>query len=105
MSSHSTERGAILPIVLGTALLCAIAAYAVLIIVAAQGRHAQFYRGRLRARYAAEAGMVWAKERLWLNPTYCGNPAPPPIEGMVVSITISDCTAGSNKTIAARATY
>ena len=104
-SKRVAKRGAVLAVVVGVAIVAAIAAYAILLMVLAQGRHARFYRERLRARYAAEAGIVWAQQRLWRDPTYCGSPGPPAIEGLAVTVTISDCTAGSAKVIAAQATY
>ena len=80
-------RGAILPIVAGTALLCAIAAYAILIMTLAQAKHTAFYRERTRARYAAEAGIVWAQQRLFISPTWGGGTLP--IDGINVAVTVA----------------
>jgi Tfp pilus assembly protein PilX len=63
----SPRGAATLIIVLITALLAGIAAYSVLQMMIAEARQARFYRERMRARYAAEAGIVWAQQRLWDN--------------------------------------
>ena len=63
------EKGSALAITIGMALICSIAAYTILFIARAQVGPAQVFRERLRARYAAEAGVVWAQTQLWQNPS------------------------------------
>ncbi|MBI4343528.1 MAG: hypothetical protein HY601_01765 [Candidatus Omnitrophica bacterium] len=63
------ERGAVLGIVIITAVVAAIAAAAALQIAIAQSRHARAFRERARAQAAAEAGLVWAMEQLRADST------------------------------------
>ena len=96
------RKGVVLMITVMTAIVCAIAAYAALQIAIAEARQAVFYRDRTKARYAAEAGLVWAQQRLWQNPADCFNanpdvaldhdadPATPPLN---VDVTVTPCGA------------
>jgi Tfp pilus assembly protein PilX len=87
-----SERGSALGLVVATALLSSMGAYVMLQLANSQAQQAQFHRNRMRARYAAEAGFVWAKQRLEASP-----PAPEPtfddapdleVDGIPVDITV-----------------
>lgn len=107
--STTRERGAALAIALGLALVSATAVYTMLLLATAQAGQARFYRQRLQVGYAsAEAALVWAQERLRVDPTYCGDPDPPVINGVQVDVRVFDagsttaCTPGvGQKTIMA----
>jgi Tfp pilus assembly protein PilX len=77
-----SERGAALFFAILFALVGAIMSYAMLILAVSNARQAKFYRTRMPARYAAEAGTVWGRENLYSNPTWGGgtlvvDPFPP----------------------------
>ena len=79
-----------------TALLCAVAAYTILLIATSQARRAKIFQERYAARYAAEAGLVWAKEQLWSDSTWSSGVGPPAdltINGFDVDIDLPPCTA------------
>ena len=72
-SRHS--RGIALLIVLISALIFSITALGVLALAVNRGRQITFVsEARIRARFAAEAGLVWATQRLWNNPTKFPSP-------------------------------
>jgi Tfp pilus assembly protein PilX len=85
------ERGAALTITIMIALITAIALYAILMMASSQARQAAFTASRLRARYAAEIGLVWAQQRLRDNPAYCGDPDPPVVGGVAIDVVMTDC--------------
>ncbi|MBI4323625.1 MAG: hypothetical protein HY596_05060, partial [Candidatus Omnitrophica bacterium] len=60
---------------------------------------------RLKAQYAAEAGLVWAMQRLWQDQAYCGAPDPPVINGLNVDVTVTSCGAGNTHTLSAKVLY
>ena len=101
------EHGIVLGIVIMTAVIFSIAAYAMLMTAMNQRQRAkEFDVDRLRARYAAEAGLVWAQERLWADPTFCvGSPPFNPINGLTVTVTVSGPCPGPTHKITARVTY
>jgi len=103
------ERGAVLGFAIMTAFLASLAAYAMLVIAASQAQHARFHREHASARHAAEAGLVWARERLTREfaggPTFCGTPGPPDINGMSVEVTVSPCPGGWPRTVSSTVTY
>ena len=101
------RKGVVLMITVMTAIVCAIAAYAMLQVAVAEARQAVFYRDRTVARYAAEAGLVWAQQRLWADPAensagrcfnanpdlaldHDANPVTPPIN---IDVTLAPCGA------------
>jgi len=96
------ERGNTLGVSILTAIICSIAAYLILFLATGQARHARFYRQRVRARYAAEAAIVWAQQRLRADPTYCNTSNPPPLEGYQVQVTVTNCGAGNTHQLQAR---
>ena len=98
-------RGAVLGLVIITAVVAAIASLTVLQIAIHQARHAKFHHDRTRTRYAAEVGVVWAQQRLLNNPGYCGAPDPPVIDGMTVDVTVTNCGAGNAHAINATVVY
>ncbi len=64
-----TQRGTSLTIVIAMALLASIAAYAILIVATGAARRGGAFQRHAVARYSAEAGIVWAMQRLELQPT------------------------------------
>ena len=64
------ERGAVLTVVIVMAIVCSMLAWGVLYAAIANARRAQFHREWMPARYAAEAGLVWAMQRLWADPAW-----------------------------------
>ena len=99
------EQGSVLVIAILTALVCAISAYAVLMIAMSSARTTQFFPGRTAAWYAAEAGIVWAQDRLMDNPAYCGVPGPPPLGTIIIAVTVSNCGAGNSHIISSKVVY
>jgi len=67
-----SKRGAALGLVLAVAALFSIAVFVALVMVLSARQHStEFYEQRLRARYAAESGIVWAMQQLWVDPSEC----------------------------------
>ncbi len=76
MISTTKRRGIALGVVILTSIVFSIAAYAVLFMMMGLKQRTNFYERNLRARYATEAGLVWASQRLWANPGDCFNANP-----------------------------
>ena len=97
------QRGAALGLVMVMAIVIATAIYGLLMMATSHARQAAFSSAALRARYASDAGMVWAYERLREDPTYCagvgdaGDLDPPPIGGLAVDVVITDCGTANPK--------
>lgn len=66
------RRGATLAMVVVIAFLCAVAAYVVLFVALSEARRGRLFRERAMARYAGEAALVIAMQKLWADPGYCG---------------------------------
>jgi len=64
------ERGAVMTIVVGVALVASVLAYGILYLAVANASRNQFYTDRGPARYFAEAGAVWAMQQLWVDPAW-----------------------------------
>ena len=107
MRREKGNRGAALYIATIVAVACALGAYVILTMAMSQARHARFYRERVRARYATEGAIVWAQQRLWRDPSYCGGGGVPAvtINGIPVTIAITNCGPGSPHIITAQVTY
>lgn len=92
------ERGAALAITIVTALLMAISIYAILVMASSQARQAAFNLSSIRARYAAEVGLVWAQQRLRANSNYCGDPDPPltAVAGMSINVIVTGASCGGS---------
>lgn len=99
------EHGAVLGIVLLSSLVFSIASLAMLSMATSHTQASRHEADKLRARYAAEAGLVWAMERLWVNPAYCGVPDPPPINGLAVDVSVTNCGTMSNQMVSAKVSY
>ncbi len=99
------ERGGLLVLIMVSALLAAIMSFSVLELAIAQAKRARFHRLRGSARYAAEAGIVWAQQRLLQNPAYCGTPDPPPFGTITVDVGVTNCGGGNPHAISAKVTY
>ena len=95
----NNERGIALGVVLMTAAVFSIAAFAALnMSFGGYQRARQFFADRLRSRYLAEAGLVLAMERLWVNPNWPSCPSPgltgstdATIDGQTVKISVTNC--------------
>ncbi len=70
MQRVTSRRGMALAIVIFTALVFSVAAYAVLYLSLGLRERADFHKRNIKARYASEAGIVWAMQRLWQDPTW-----------------------------------
>lgn len=99
------ERGAALGMAVMIAITTAIGAYAMLVASLNQARQSTGNAARMRARYAAEAGLVWAQQQLFANASYCGDPDPPSVGGFSVNVIVSNCGAGNNHTLNATVSY
>ena len=86
------ERGAALAITIMIALIMSISIYAILVMASSQARQAAFNLSSIRARYAAEVGLVWAQQQLRANSNYCGDPDPPPtaVAGMSINVIVNE---------------
>ena len=100
------ERGIVLGMAIIAAIIFSIAAFAMLMMAMNQRRRIkEFDVDRLRARYAAEAGLVWAQERLWVDPNFCGGPLPTKVNDLDVTVTVSPPCPGATHQIKASVTY
>ena len=79
MPRRAHECGAILTIVMVAALVCSVLAYGALQLAIAQARRAEGLKGRVQARYAAEAAPIWAMQQLWRDSTWSASATPVPI--------------------------
>ncbi len=115
----TSQRGAVLGIVIITALICSIIAYAVLVLARSQARRSRAFQGRMEARYLSEAGFIIATNRLRQDPNYPGCTTPGDTKqttervdtngdqvgdrGVLVEVT--NCGAGRNHTINVQTEY
>jgi hypothetical protein len=96
------------------ALLFSLVAYANILLAVSQTRQTQFRRSRASARAVAEAGYIIAKERLWVNPDYCGGTQlidsnadgilTPGVD-LAVLITVTSCGAANSHRIITKVAY
>lgn len=70
MLRSSNERGVALGAVIIMSVLIAIGAFGVMLVATSRGQTSAMHADRLRAKYAAEAGMVWAMQQLWRDPRW-----------------------------------
>lgn len=119
------ERGLALGVVLIMTILFSVAAYGIVAFTQGGVQRSAVNVDRLRARYAAEAGLVYASQRLWIDPNYpaaCCAPAggcqgatqtdtrPLDTDGngtneTNVLITVTNCGANRQHAITARVVY
>ena len=99
------ERGIALGMVIVLALIFAVAAFGVMTLSVNRSQTSGRQTHRLKAQYAAEAGLVWATQRLWSSQANCGVPDPPPINSMNVDVTVTNCGAGKTHTLLAKVLY
>ena len=75
------RRGITLVTVIVAAMVFSIAAYAVLFMSMSMSNRQSFNEKDVRSRYAAEAGIVWAMQKLWADPLECfGGPNDLPLD-------------------------
>ncbi len=72
LSRLSGQKGYVLGMAIILSFIFAIASYGNLMLAISQGDHTRIRRAHPNARYAAEAGVVIARERLILNANDCG---------------------------------
>lgn len=76
MLSHRSlvrdKRGVVLGLIIITSVIFGIAAFGILMLAMSRMRQSNYLgEDRLRAQYAAEAGIVKAMQELWANPADC----------------------------------
>ncbi len=107
------ERGAALGLVIASALVCSIASYYILRLAVSQSMGANFFQGRAESRYLAEAALVWATQKLAVDPTYCGSDVRLDTNGdgvadandaPTITVKVSNCT-GNSHVLSAKASY
>ncbi len=94
MTTVTGKRGLALAMVIMAALLTTIAAYAILLVATSQAKQGRFNADRTRTRYAAEAALVWAQQRLLADRTWSSAQGGSPdvtIDGVPVDIIIPPC--------------
>ena len=115
------ERGMALGIVILSAIAFTAAAFAVLMMSWGRTQASEFQEDRLRARYAAEAGLVRAMQRLWNEATV---PYPPGCaagatgtdslpfdtngdgtDDATVMVTVTNCGPGNQHEVTAKVVY
>ena len=104
------ERGMVLGIVLLSSIVFSIASLAMFTLAMSHTQASHHETEKLRARYAAEAGLVRAMEKLWNDPAYCGEAWSIDTNGdgtaeTTMTITVTNCGAGNTRTISAKVTY
>ncbi len=62
------QQGAVLAAMMMASAVFSAAAYSILFLAVSQARQAESLEDRVQARYAAEAGIVWAMAQLQANP-------------------------------------
>ena len=86
-----------------TALVCSVIAYLVVFLAVSQARQARFYHRRVRARYATEAALVWAQQKLRADPAFCmTNGDGPAVGDYQTKVTVTNCGANNSHQIKAR---
>jgi len=100
------QRGAALGIVIISAVIFSIMAYAVLAMSLSKAQLADYPVDRARAHYAAEAGVVWAREQLWNDSAFCANSNPDlTMNGLDVDVQISSCGTPGDHEIRATVSF
>ena len=106
------NKGAALVAVIVTALVTSVVSFGVLLLAMSHAQTSDVQIDRLRAQYAAEAGLVLAQQKLWVNPDYCGESWSLDTDGVggvaptPVSIQVTPCVPGTSQhRIQARVTY
>ncbi len=129
MSMRWREQGFVLTAVAVSAFIFSALAFSTLMVALSHRRlSSTSNEGRLRAYYAAEAGLVWAQQRLWKDPNYplsscITTPCPSSCAGSgaadtlsldtngdavretTVAITVTNCGAGNSHQVKAKVTY
>ncbi len=72
MKILSNRSGMVLGMSIVLAVLFALVAYSNLLLAISQAEQTRFFKAHPNAKYAAEAGVVIARERLMVNANYCG---------------------------------
>ncbi|MBI3324228.1 MAG: hypothetical protein HYZ92_03015 [Candidatus Omnitrophica bacterium] len=100
------RSGFALAAVIMMAVIFSVFAYGVLSMVLGARQRAQFHETRLRAKYATEAALVWAQQRLWRNNGECfPGPSNFTIDGIVVDVIVTPTCTASNRQLSARVSY
>jgi len=102
------EKGIIFGLVIASAFVFSVAAFMVLTMTHARFQRVGFETQRLKAHYAAEAGLVWAMQQLWVTPTWSsGAGTDLTIETYPVDVTIAACsqTPCEDRTLKAKVSF
>ena len=92
------QRGFALVLATIVALLCSIGTYIMLTMAASQARWTTAMTRHERARYLAQAGMVWATQRIWQDPAFCTlGPQAVALQGGAVEVTVTSCMVGPHQ--------
>lgn len=97
----------LLAMVLVMALVAGIASYTALFLALSRVRRDKVLREQPRARYLAEAGIVWAQAHLWNDPNFSGGPLDVDGDGKTDTVVAVAPLAGANgrRRISATVTY
>lgn len=106
----ASRKGIALYLTIMVALIGALAGLTMLTVAISHIKRSQFWHQRGRARYLAEAGLVLARERLFIDPDYCGGTESLDTNGdqvgdTPVTIGISNCGEGNRHEIRATARH
>ena len=99
------ERGIALGIVTVMAFVLALASAALMTVGLSRGSTSAKERKRLQARYVAEAGLVWAMQRLWVDPDFCVTNSVLDLNGVKTKVSLADCGVGNTQTITSKVVY
>jgi hypothetical protein len=98
------QHGIALGLVIIIAMMVSIAAFGVLMMGVTNARTGGLSQDRLAARYAAEGGVVWAMQKLYANPNFCGTQGVP-VGALTATVTVSSCGAGNTQKIQSKVSY
>lgn len=100
----NNERGIIMAIVLVTAILFTTASFAIMAVSLSRMSVVSSAYNRYQSQYVAEAGLVWAMQQLWVNPSFCASGSTVVLNGRTATIDMSNCGT-SLATISSVVTY
>jgi len=98
------ERGIILALLFVGAILLTTAAFAVMAISVNRLSIVRKSYDRYQSQYAAEAGLVWAMQQLWVNPSFCAAGETVVLNGRTATVNMANC-GSSLATISSAVTY
>jgi hypothetical protein len=103
------ERGVVLGLIIITSVIFGIAAFGILLLAMSRLRQSKYLgEDRLRAGYAAEAGLVMAMQELWVDPADCAFGPYTITDGTnntTVTVTATPCPGGAASKLQAKVTW